>query len=191
MAFRRGTRCASRTDRRRAGGGRIGCHQRPDQARITPQRPSLHDRRNRRLDGRIYGLRSLDHEGRKQTDVRLPGSARHAVRPLDRRGGSRRTLRIGIRRPDRQDPGRRRLDAGRRRGGRPDRPVRLRAGSGRPPGGVVRPGRSSCRRRRKDRTAGRRAAVERLRHAGRPVEPPRLRSRASVQPSVGHGASSV
>ena len=191
MAFRRGARRRPRPDGCRSGSRRLGRHQRPDQTRRTPQRPPLHDRRHRSLNGRIHGLRRLNHEGRKQTDVRLPGSARHAVRPLDRRRGPRRTLRIGLCRSDRQDSGRRRLDARRCRGGGSDRPVRLLAGPGRSARSIVRPRRGARRGCRKDRTAGRRAAVERLRHAGRPVEPPRLRGRTPVQPPVGHGAPAV
>ena len=46
-----------------------------------PQRAPLHGRGYGGVDGRLYGLRGLDHQGRQQADLRLPGAAGDGARP--------------------------------------------------------------------------------------------------------------
>ena len=88
---------------RRSG---IGRYQRPDQTLLAPQRAPLYGRGNRGVDGRLYGLRSLDHQGRQQTDLRLSGSAGHGARSDDRRRRACENVGVGICRPDCEDSGR-------------------------------------------------------------------------------------
>ena len=165
-----------------------GAHQRSHEARGAPERPAVSLRGDGRLDGWLHGVRRIDHARRLEANVRLPRAAGRGRRFGSHRGRAGRTQRLRLCRPGREVPGRRRLASGRLLGRRCDRPRDLGDGAVAARRLDGRPGRRPHRRFGGDSPADDRAHDHRLRDAGRVLEPARFRRRASVQPSVGHGA---
>ena len=97
QAGARGQRCDSR--RRR-----VGLDQRPHEAGGASERPAVSFGGDGRLDGRLHGVRRIDHARRLEANVRLPGAAGRGGRfgsHCRRAGGAQR---LGLRRPGREVP---------------------------------------------------------------------------------------
>ena len=130
----------------------------------------------RRLRWMVIGLRASITKGRQQADLRLSGAAGHGARPRFSAAAPASMSASGYADLIAKDPGRGRLDAFRRRGVGADGRFRF--------FGLVQDGlkealrsrRRACGQCREGRTAGRRVAAERFRHAGHAVEPPALRA---------------
>ena len=82
VGIRRRTRCRTATNRCHSRSRGIGNDQRPGKTLLAPQRPPLHGRRHRRLDGRLHVVRRVDHLRRGQADLLVP--LRWAYWPIPR-----------------------------------------------------------------------------------------------------------
>lgn len=110
VGIRRRTRCRTATNRCHSRSRGIGNDQRPGKTLLAPQRPPLHGRRHRRLDGRLHVVRRVDHLRRGQADLLVSRSVGRTGRYRDNRRSPERDDSQRLCRPVRQSPGGCRLD---------------------------------------------------------------------------------
>ena len=127
--------------------------QRSHEAGVPPERPAVSLRGDGRVDGRLHGVRRIDHARRLEANVRLPRAARRRRRSGSHRRRAGRTECLRLCRPRGEVPGRGRLDSGRLPGRRSDRPRELGDGADAARRVDGRPGRHPQRRFRSDSPA--------------------------------------